>query len=89
MPMTDKKRNCIHCYHTLKKELKTRVMFKGCGKPLHKDCFTKWHENHCVVIQRGSGRDFLLRFCTLKGYESVRPSYIFHLGACHSVSDAS
>ena len=29
MPMTDKKRNCILCYHTLKKQLKTRVLCKG------------------------------------------------------------
>ena len=55
MPISDKKRNCIHCYHTLKKQLKTRVMCKGCDKPLHIDCFEKWHQDHCVVMQQGSG----------------------------------
>ena len=56
MPMTDKKRNCIHCYHTLKKQVKTRVMCKGCEKPLHIHCFEKWHQDHCVVMQQGSSR---------------------------------
>ena len=25
MPISDNKRNCIHCYHTLKKQMKTRA----------------------------------------------------------------
>ena len=28
MVISDKKLNCIHCYHTLKKQLKMRVMCK-------------------------------------------------------------
>ena len=30
--------NYIICYHTPRKELKTRVVFKGCDKPLHVRC---------------------------------------------------
>ena len=50
----DKKLNCIHCYHTLKKERKTRLICRGCDKPLHLECFEKWHDDHCIVMQQGS-----------------------------------
>ena len=50
----DKKLNCIHCYHTLKKERKTRLVCRGCDKPLHLECFAKWHDDHCIVMQQGS-----------------------------------
>ena len=50
----DKKLNCIHCYHTLKKQLQVKLACKGCDKPLHIGCFEKWHQDHCVVLQQGS-----------------------------------
>jgi len=50
----DKKLNCIHCYHTLKKQLQVKLACKGCDKPLHIGCFEKWHQDHCVLMQQGS-----------------------------------
>ena len=50
----DKKRNCIRCYHTLKKQLQVKLACKGCDKPLRIGSFIKWHQDHCVVLQQGS-----------------------------------
>ena len=49
----DKKLNCIHCYHTLNKQLQVKLCCKGCNSPLHVRCFEKWHEDHCVMLQPG------------------------------------